>query len=71
MSNGKDMIIHLIAGLIKKTLIGTFYERELQKTNQEEFKIEKVIRKKGKKLYVKWKGYDNSSNSWIDKKDLV
>ena len=52
-------------------IIGRFYEKELQKTNQKEFRIEKVIRKKGDKLYVKWKGYDNSSNSWIDKKDLV
>ena len=39
--------------------IGTFYEKELQKINQEEFRIEKVIRRKGDKLYVKWKGYDN------------
>ena len=38
--------------------IGTFYEKELQKTNQKEFSIEKVIKKKGNKLYVKWKGYD-------------
>ena len=37
-------------------IIGTFYEKELQKTNQKEFGIEKVIKKKGKKLYVKWKG---------------
>ena len=42
-----------------------------KKTNQEEFKIEKVIKKKGDKIYVKWKGYDNSFNSWIDKKGLV
>ena len=35
---------------------------------QKEFKIEKVIKKKGKKLYVKWKGYYNSFNGWIDKK---
>ena len=52
-------------------IIGTFYEKELQKTNQKEFKIEKVLKKKGDKLYAKWKGYDNSFNSWIDKKDLV
>ena len=52
-------------------IIGTFYEKELQKTNQKEFRIEKVIKRKGDKLYVKWKGYDNSFNSWIDKKDLV
>ena len=49
----------------------TFYEKELQKTDQQEFRIEKVIKKKGDKLYVKWKEYDNSFNSWIDKKDLV
>ena len=37
-------------------IVGTFYEKEFQKTNQKEFRIEKVIKKKGKKLYVKWKG---------------
>ena len=51
--------------------IGIFYEKELQKTNQKEFRIQKVIRRKGDKFYVKWKGCDNSFNSWIDKKDLV
>ena len=52
-------------------IIGTFYEKKLQKTNQKEFRIEKVLKKKGDKLYVKWKGYNNSFNSWIDKNDLV
>ena len=50
-------------------IIGTFYKRELQKTNQGEFRIEKVIKKKGNVLYVKWKGYDNPFDSWIDKKN--
>ena len=49
----------------------SFYEKELQKTSQEKLRIEKVLRRKGDKLYVKWKGYNNSFNSWIDKKDLV
>ena len=44
---------------------------ETLKTNQKEFGIEKVIKRKGDKLYVKWKNYDNSFNSWIDKKDMV
>ena len=51
--------------------MGTFYEKELQKTSQEEFRIEKVSQRKDDKIYVKWKGYDNSFNSWIDKKDLI
>ena len=33
--------------------------------------MEKIIKRKGNKLHVKWKRYDNSFNSWIDKKDLV
>ena len=62
---------YVIIDLNGEKLIGTFYEKELQKTDQKEFRIEKVLMKKGDKLYVKWKGYDNSFNSWIDKKDLV
>ena len=50
---------------------GIFYEKELQKTNQEEFRIEKVIKRKGDKIYVKWKGYDISFNSWIDEASLI
>ena len=45
-------------------------KKKLQKTNQEEFRKEKVIKKKDDKLYVKRKEYDNSFNSWIDKKDV-
>ena len=48
---------YVINDLNGEEIIGTFYEKELQKTNQQEFRIE---------------GYDNNSfNSWIDKKDLV
>ena len=62
---------YVIKDLTDEEIIGTFYEKELQKANQEEFRIEKVIKGKGDKMYVKWKGYDNSFNSWIDKKDLI
>jgi len=50
---------------------GTFYEQELQKTNQEVFRIEKIIRKRGDKLLVKWFGYPKSFNSWVENKDLI
>ena len=58
----------VINDLNGEEIIGTFYEKELQKTNQKEFRTEKVIKKKRNKLYVKWKGYGSSFNSCIDKK---
>ena len=49
----------------------TFYEKELQKSKQKEFKVEKVIKRKSDKLYVKWKGFDNWFKSRIGKKNIV
>ena len=43
-------------------IVGSFYEKELQRTTQEKFRVEKVMKRKADKLYVKWKGYDNSFN---------
>ena len=62
---------YVINDLNGEEIIGTIYEKELQKTNQKEFRIEKVIKREGNKIYVKWKGYNNSFNSWIDKVSLV
>ena len=62
---------YVINNLNSEEITGTFYENELQKTNQKEFRIEKVIKRKGDKRYVKWKGYDNSFNSWINKNDII
>ena len=62
---------YVINDINGEEITGTFYEKELQKTNQKEFRIEKVIKRKGDKIYVKWKGYDSSFNSWIDKASLV
>ena len=62
---------YVINDLNGEGIIGIFYEKELQGTNQQEYRIEKVIKRKRNKLYFKWKGYDNSFNSWIDKKDIL
>ena len=62
---------HVINDLNGEEFTGTFYEKELQRMNQKEFRIGKVIKRKDDKLYVKWKGYNSLFNSWIDKKDLV
>ena len=62
---------YVINDLNGEEIIGCFYEKELQKSNQKELRIEKILNKKGDKLYLKWKGYDNSFNSWINKKDTL
>ena len=61
---------YVISHLNGEKIAGSFCEKELQKTSQEKFKTEKVPKRKDDELYIKWKGYDNSFNSWIDKKDL-
>ena len=43
---------YVISDLSGEEIIGSFYDKELQKTNQKEFRIEKVIKRKGNKLYI-------------------
>ena len=60
----------MISELNGEPITGNFYEKELQKNSQEECRVEKLLKRKGDKMYVKWKGYHNSFNSWINKKYL-
>ena len=68
---GKNTVLwtYVFSDFHGEEVVGTFYEKEFQKINQKEFGIEKVFKKKGDKLYVNWKGYNNLFKSWIDKKD--
>ena len=65
---------NIISDLNGKQIVGTFYEKESQKKNrwinQRECIIEKVIKRRGNKLFVKWKEYNNSYNSWMDKEKM-
>ena len=54
-----------------KKLLEHFMKKNCKKQIKKKKRIEKVIKKKGNELCVKWKGYDNSFNSWIDKKDVI
>ena len=47
-----DLCYYLLKG---EPIIRSFYEKELQNSSQEKFRIEKIIKRKGDKLYVKWK----------------
>ena len=54
---------YFISDLNGEKIAWMFYQKELQKTNQKEFRVEKSIKEKGDKLYVKWRGYDNYFSS--------
>ena len=62
---------YVVNDLSGEEMTGSFYEKELQKTSQEKFRIVKALWRKDDKLYVKSKDYDNRFNSWINKIDLI
>ena len=72
VSKIKDKVpwTYVISNLNGQQITEIFYEKEVQKTNKKN-RIEKVLKTKSDKLYMKWKEYDDSFNSWIDKKDLI
>ena len=70
-SNIKNTVpwTYVVSYLNAKEISESFYEKELQKTSQGKSRIEKVLKRKGDELCVKWRGYDHCFNR-IDKKDL-
>ena len=63
--NMTNPVTYLIKDLNDVPIKGSFYKQELQKTNQEIFRIEKIIKKKNNKAFVSWEGYGPEFNSWI------
>ena len=61
----------VISDMNGEDITGSFYKKELQRTNQQIYRVEKIIKRKGNKLFVKWKGYNDSFNSCINKKDIL
>ena len=60
---------YVIEDFNDKEILGTFYQKELQKTSIK--RVENGINRKGDKLYVNWKSYGSYFYSWIDKEDIV
>ena len=54
-----------------KVIQVSFYEEELQKTSQDVFRIGKILNRRGDKSLVKWMGYSDAFNSWVDSKAIV
>ena len=62
---------YVVSDLNEEELVGTFYKKELQKTNQQELRVEKLIKRKGDKLYVRWKCYIIVLTVRLIKKDIL
>ena len=71
--NRSNVITYKIKDLNDEIIEGIFYERELQKTKNtsEVYVIEKIFRKNINKYLVKWRGYSNDFNSWINENDII
>lgn len=53
-------------------ILGSFYEQELSKTKfPDSYLVEKIIKRQGNKYYVKWLGFNNSYNTWINKNEII
>lgn len=62
-------ITYKIRDMSNEEIIGSFYEQEMVKYENELFEIEKILKRNKNKILVKWKGYNTTS--WINKKDLT
>ncbi|XP_036148480.1 uncharacterized protein LOC118647535 [Monomorium pharaonis] len=65
-------VTYLLEDYRGTSIAGAFYEHELRRaTHPDVFLVEKVLRRKGDKVYVKWLGFDGSHNSWIHKDNVI
>ena len=71
--NKSNVITYELKYLSNEIVKGIFYEKELQKSKNTtgEYIIEKILKTKGNKIFVKWRGYSNNFNSWIDKNNVT
>ncbi|KMQ84038.1 hypothetical protein RF55_18548 [Lasius niger] len=65
-------VSYLLEDYRKTSIAGAFYEHELHRANYPDvYLVEKVLRRRGDEVYVKWLGFDNSHNSWIHKDNVI
>lgn len=67
-----DPITYLLVDWEGNEIKGSVYAEEMQKTKHPDiYLVEKILRKKNGKVFVKWLGFENRFNSWIDEKDVL
>jgi len=67
-----DPVVYRVTDLDGEEIKGTFYEHELQKVTSlpKLYDIEKIIKEKDDRVYVKWRGYPDKFNRWIPKNTI-
>lgn len=69
--NNTNPLTYRLKDYQNRSISGGFYEMELNHVHFPNiYLVEKVMKRQGNKLYVKWLGFDKSHNSWIKKSDL-
>lgn len=69
--NKTKPVTYLLKDYTNQPIAGGFYEQELQEVLYPDvYLVEKIIRRRGNQVYVKWLGFDNTHNSWINNTDL-
>ena len=63
--------VYRIKDLAEETIDGTFYREQLQKTDQSVYRIDRIIRKRGTEVLVKWSGYPDKFSSWMPETDVL
>ena len=63
--------VYILQDYLNQEIKGTWYEEEISATAHPHiFPVEKILREKGDKVYVKFLGFDSSHNCWMSKKDI-
>jgi len=66
-----NLVTYLLEDYRGKSVAEAFYELKLHRGRTHPDVSEKILRRKGDKVYVKWLGFDGSHNSWIHKNNII
>ena len=65
-------ITYILEDMRHERILGSFYKEELQKAKYSDvYLMEKILRRKGNKMYVRWLGLDKSHDQWVDKSQVL
>jgi hypothetical protein len=67
-----DPLTYILEDYEGNKIKGSFYMEELQKVvDNNAYLVEKIVKRRGNMIYVKFLGFDDKHNTWINKADLV